>query len=129
MSAILPLDPSAVTCEPQAAETGRTEQHSPRFSAAQLAEVEARYAQLLATDAPGEFALSEPTVTTIGTPGMDQIEAETEIAMLGAPGGRQFLLTLRLGSEVLELTPSKAREAAEALCGVVAGLIHLAADA
>lgn len=101
----------------------------PRHSAARLAEVEARYAPLLASTPASEFALADESTVTLGTPLQDQIEIETAIAMIGAPGDRWFALNLVLGSEILEMGPAKARQAAQALRTAADRLVSLAADA
>lgn len=130
MSVIIPFHRSAVISR-RFTRSGRTlsAAAAPRFSAAKLAEVESRYAQLLAADPAGGLEVSEPTTTTLGTPNMDQVEIETAIAMCGTAGTRRFLLDLSLGCEVVELTPAKARQAAAALRAVADQLVTLAQDA
>lgn len=131
MSAILPSRRSAVI-PARRVRSGRALSavvSAVRFSAARLAEVESRYAALLASVSEGEYVLSEPTTVVIGTPGMDLVEIQTAVAMPSVLGVRRFLLNLTLGCETVELTPAKAREAADVLARVTADLYAKAADA
>jgi hypothetical protein len=123
MSAIIPFTGSSVTTDTA---------DRPQFSAAQLAEVEARYADLLATvpTAIEGCALTELTEVTIGRPGCDETTIGAQIAMWTERGERrEFIVTAHVTDLPVELDPAKAREAGEKLRHLAAALDALATDA
>jgi hypothetical protein len=121
----------ALNAEPQVPSSAPGEQ-APRFSAAQLAEVEARYVTLLATEptAVEGCALTEPVEVTIGQPGCDETTIGAQIAMWADRGERrEFIVTVHVTDLPVELNPREAGEAAEKLRHLAAALDTLATDA
>lgn len=122
MSGILPSRRSAVTPR-RRTRSGRAlfPGHARHFSAAQLAEIEARYAALLAL-APtpqGDPAHGEETTIAIGQAAGAPRDWNTLSAQIAAwiddDGRRTFVVEAHIADMPVELDPRAAHESAEAL--------------
>lgn len=109
----------------------------PRPSAVQLAEVEQRYAAMLATALPSDTGPVEGELTrvAVGEPLSADRDGDTLGAQLAMwPGregreAREFVVTAYIADMPVELTPAQAHESADSLRHLAATLDALAVDA